>query len=374
MRQETTTERDNFPVEAAPKAFGAAVLSPTQATRLPLQQRSRAFTLAKQRERVSAFTLAELVVSVGVLVVLVLLFTQLLKSTASITTLGHKQMDADAQARQLLDRMAIDFAQMVKRSDVDYLVKSSATPPPAPSPTPRYLPQPGNDEIAFYSTVPGYYPATGSQSPLSLVAYRVNSNSTLSSYNKMERMGKGLVWNAVSTTDTPVVFMPIPVASPLPDAELPVPPPNPLPTPAWPQAGNMATDAAYEVVGPQVFRFEYYYLMRNGSFSSIPWISPLHNSVSGMQDVSAIVVDIAVIDPKSQVLLNSAQIATLAGTLIDYGAPAAAGCTTPNWQSSAGELRRQWRCALDGTTGLPRQAVSGIRLYERYFYLSPPVL
>ena len=54
------------------------------------------------------------------LVVLVLLFTQLLNSTASITTLGHKQMDADSQARQLLDRMAIDFAQMVKRSDVDY--------------------------------------------------------------------------------------------------------------------------------------------------------------------------------------------------------------------------------------------------------------
>ena len=61
----------------------------------------------------AAFTLAELLVTVGVLALLVLLFTQLLNSTASITTLGHKQMDADSQARQLLDRMAIDFAQMV---------------------------------------------------------------------------------------------------------------------------------------------------------------------------------------------------------------------------------------------------------------------
>ena len=354
MRQETTTKRDNSPVVAA---VPAANLSLTQATRLPLQWRGTA-----------GFTLAELAVSVGVLVVVVLLFTQLLSNTASITTLGHKQMDADSEARQLLDRMAIDFAQMVKRSDVDYYVKSSATSGY------RQLPQPGNDQIAFYSAVPGYYPATGSQSPVSLVAYRVNSNSALSSYNKMERLGKGLVWNAVSTADTPVVFMPIPLASPLPSSELPSPTPNPIPTPAWPQAGNMTTDAAYELVGPQVFRFEYYYLMKSGSLSTIPWISPIHASPSGMQDISAIVVDIAVIDPKSKVLLTDAQIATLAARLIDYGATTpATGCSTPNW-GNAGELRRQWQCALDGTTGLPRQAISGIRLYERYFYLSPPVL
>src|ERR1700751_667672 len=61
--------------------------------------------------RMDGFTLAELLVSVAVLVVLILLFAQLLKSAATITTLGHGQMDADSQARQLLDRMAIDFAQ-----------------------------------------------------------------------------------------------------------------------------------------------------------------------------------------------------------------------------------------------------------------------
>jgi len=337
----------------------AANAPPLQATRLPLQQRSHAFTLA------------ELLVSVGVLVLLVFLAAQLLKSAATVTTLGQKQMDADSEARQLLDRMAIDFAQMVKRSDVDYYVKSN---PVGGTAGLRTVLQPGNDQIAFYSAVPGYYLTSSYQSPVSLVAYRVNSNSTLSSYNKMERLGKGLVWNAVSTTDTPVVFMPIPVASPLPSLELPVPPPDPLPTPAWPQAGNMTTDPAYELVGPQVFRFEYYYVLRNGSFSTTPWISPIHSALSGMQDVSAIVVDIAVIDPRSKVLLNDAQIATIAGTLIDYGATTpAVGCSTPNW-GNAGELRRQWQCALDGTTGLPRETISGIRLYERYFYLSPPIL
>src|SRR5438445_2062010 len=215
-------EASSKPVEAA---VSAANLSAVQATRLPLQRRS------------GGFTLTELLVSMGVLVLLVLLFTQLLNSAATITILGHKQMDADAQARQLLDRMAIDFAQMVKRSDVDYYLKSSAIPPPTGV---RNLLQPGNDKIAFYSTVPGYYPSPGSQSPVSLVAYRVNPQ------HKLERMGKGLVWNAVSTTDTPVVFMPIPLASPLPIAEQLYPTPNPTSTPAWPTVADFTASPTPE--------------------------------------------------------------------------------------------------------------------------------
>src|SRR6266496_3596944 len=118
----------------------------------------------------AAFTLAELLVSIGVLVLLILVATQLLNSAATITTLGHKQMDADSQARQLLDRMAIDFAQMVKRNDVSYFAKGTAAPNSVGGA------MAGNDGIAFYSTVPGYYPSTGEKSPVSLVAYRVNSD------------------------------------------------------------------------------------------------------------------------------------------------------------------------------------------------------
>jgi prepilin-type N-terminal cleavage/methylation domain-containing protein len=315
----------------------------------------------------AGFTLAELLVSVAVLVLLVLLASQLLNTAATVTTLGLKQMDADSQARQLLDRMAVDFAQMVKRSDVDYYVKSSASAPL------RRVLQPGNDQIAFYSAVPGYYPSTGAPSPVSLVAYRLNSDSTSSAYNKMERMGKGLVWNAVSTTDTPVVFIPIPVASPLSLGDVPAQTPTPTPTPAanpaWPQAGNMAADASYEVIGHQVFRFEYYYLLKTGAFSDVPWDTSVgHYAVDGMQDVSAIVVAIAVIDPKSKVLLTDAQIATLTtpgneNFLVDYSSG-----MTP------GQLRTQWQNTVNAITSLPRPALSGIRFYERFLHLSPPTL
>jgi hypothetical protein len=299
------------------------------------------FTL-KQRGRSRGFTLSELLVTVGVLVLLVLLFTQLLNSAATITTLGHKQMDADSQARQLLDRMAIDFAQMVKRSDVDFFAKGTVAPNTVGGA------MTGNDRIAFYSGVPGYYPSgssSGSQSPVSLVAYRVNSDSNSPSYNKMERMGKGLLWNAATPTPPPIVFMPVKIEN------------------TWAAAtSSSAADAAYEVIGPQVFRFEYYYLLKNGNFSDRPWITPTHDRVSGMQDVSAIVVDIAVIDAKSKVLLSPAQIATLGASLADYGG------------GGPGQLRTSWQNTLDANTTLPRPAISGVRLYERFIYLSPPVL
>jgi hypothetical protein len=311
---------------------------------------------SKQR-RVSSFTLVELLVTAGVVVLLVLLFTQLLNSAASITTLGHKLMDADSQARQVLDRMSIDFAQMVKRSDVDYFAKGTAAPNSVGGT------MAGNDQIAFYSAVPGYYPSgssTGSQSPVSLVAYRINSLSGATPYNKMERLGKGLVWNGVSA-DTPVVFMPRTIG-PSPD----------WPSGAWPAAVSSSLadpDGSYEIIGSQVFRFEYYYLLNNGSFSGTPWnTSAGHTAVNGMQDVSAIVVDIAVIDPKSKLLLRDADIVTFttsgaANFLSDY----ASGMVP-------GQLRAQWQNTLNGITSLPRPAISGIRVYERYFYLSTPTL
>jgi type II secretory pathway component PulJ len=396
---------DPASVEAAVSAAFPKVLQATRPFGYRLEQALPLQCPRPTQRRHAAFTLVELLVATGVLVLLVFLASQLLNTAATVTTLGHKQMDADGQARQLLDRMAIDFEQMVKRSDVDYYLKSSRFAfgtPPAPPPPPvitgvRTLLQPGNDQIAFYSAVPGYYP-TGSQSPVSLVAYRVNSNSASSSYNKMERFGKGLVWNAVSTTDIPVVFMPIPVASALPVAELPPSPtPIPSPSPGWPQAGNMTADAAYELVGPQVFRFEYYYLLKgqvvtgttyNPIFSDAPLDTRIsgHAKVSGMQDVSAIVVDIAVIDSKSKVLISDCILAKLNGApppagcsaaqvLVDWGNTTCAGCPTQTqWQTTPGLLAAQWRSAIDGNTvGAPRQAVSGIRVYERFIYLSPAV-
>src|ERR1700740_2935674 len=96
MCWKTAIRRDNCPVEAAVPA--------ATRTRHACHHSSRGsgagcglrfagrFALAKRRERVSAFTSAELLVTIGVLVLLVVLATQLMKSAASVTMLGNKQM------------------------------------------------------------------------------------------------------------------------------------------------------------------------------------------------------------------------------------------------------------------------------------------
>jgi len=334
MLEKTTTEQDNPPGEvAAPTAWSvvSAVLS-RHSLAAPTPNPSRT---VRATAREGAFTLAELVVTVGVLALLVLLFTQLFNNAASITTLGHKQMDADSQARQLLDRMAIDFAQWVKRSDVDFFAKGTVAPNSVGGA------MTGNDQIAFYSAVPGYYPPTGSQSPISLVAYRISSLNGAAAFNKLERLGKGLVWNGVSDADVPVVFMPLTIAA------------------TWPAATSSSLvdlNGNYEIIGPLVFRFEYCYLLRaDGSLSITP-----PSNISG---IAAIVADIGVIDSKSKVLVNDTQITSLAGQLVDY----ASGMTP-------GQLRNNWQNTLNANTTLPRPALSGIRVYERFFYLSPPTL
>src|SRR5712691_9647435 len=173
------------------------------------------------------FTLMEMLISIVIMTLLILLVTQVVNTAATVARPANKHIDTDTEARVVLDRMAVDIGHMLKRSDIDYWVKQQGA---------RYYPghsyghsqgqghrppsgQQGSDQIAFFSQVPGYYPSTGSQSPLSLVGYRVNITT-----NQLERMGVGLLWNGVSNPNqaptnpngsanlnytSPIVFLPL---------------------------------------------------------------------------------------------------------------------------------------------------------------------
>lgn len=232
-------------------------------------------------------------------------------------------MDVDAEARGMLDRMATDFAQMVKRADVDYYLKSPA------------IGQSGNDQLAFYSTVSGY--SSGTTGSVSLVAYRINAQQ------RLERMAKGLLWNGSSSTSTPVVFLPLTISA------------------TWATATDATADTDYELVAPSVFRFEYYYQLKTGALSLTPWDTVAsHTSVVGMQDVAAISVSIAAIDPTSRVLVSDAQLTSLGASMNDFAVT-----------MKPGELLAQWQTAVNATTGVPRPSLSAIRFYERRFHLLP---
>src|SRR5437867_10057479 len=160
----------------------------------------KSFVIVALRRKAGGFTLAELLVSVFVLGIILVMVAQLMTSATAITRTGNKHIDTDTQARVVFDRMALDFAQMVKRTDVDYYVKQRT----------GYNGHGnghgwgqghhgdlGSDQMAFFTQVPGYYPSgtvSGQKSPVSLVAYRVNEGSASNpAYAKLERMAKGLL-------------------------------------------------------------------------------------------------------------------------------------------------------------------------------------
>jgi hypothetical protein len=306
-----------------------------------------------------------LLVSVLVLTIIIFMVAQLMSSATAISGTGNKHIDTDTQVRTVFDRMATDFGRMLKRSDIDYWLKQQGA---------RYYPghsfghsqgkgrkpaktQQGSDQIAFYSQVPGYYPSSGSQSPISLVAYRVNTTTY-----QMERMGIGLLWNGVSNPtqgptnpnyNSPIVFLPLTLDQ------------------AWPAATNTNADPNYETIGPGVFRFEYYYLMKTGDLTDNPWntdttLAPLHTEANFPQDVEAIAVTIAVIDPASRSLLSTQNLIDLTDAMNDFQTQRGKGPV------KTGVIEAQWNSVVtDAATNgwIPPAAAKAIRIYNRYFDL-----
>jgi hypothetical protein len=284
---------------------------------------------------------------------IVLLLARSVNSVNVVATTATKRIETEAQVRPIFDRMAIDYAQMIKRVDVDFFGKGTAIGGTMA----------GNDRIAFFSMVPGDYPSSGSASPFSLITYKINSSGAAANtavFTRLQRMARGLLMNgdananngsSPSIADGPVIFSPMSIQA------------------VWTTTvtSNATTDSKHELIGPNIIRFEYYYLLTNGSFSIVPWDSSVvgHTAPAGLRDVAAIIVAVAAIDPKTRVLFSNSTVATIAGTLVDYSAG-----HSPGW------LTKQWRSALDSPTNstvktLPAAAVAAIRVSERYFYLLP---
>ena len=276
-------------------------------------------TITSRRTR-GGFTLVELLVSVVVLVIVIFMVSQLMSSTAAITRTGNKHIDTDTQARVVFDRMALDFAQMLRRTDIDYYVKQRS----------GYNghgnghgwgqgknADKGSDQMAFFSAVPGYYPS-GAGSPISLVAYRVNESTqswAAGSYGRLERMAKGLHWAGVDDNNAtnapyPIIFAPGQVTAGT----------GPWGNQQWQaaikndNAQSTSFDADYEVIGPGVFRFEYFYLLKNGRVTDWPWDrwedtinrQKISDSPSiGLSQVESIGVAIAVINPEARALIQA---------------------------------------------------------------------
>ncbi len=347
-------------------------------------------SIALSRHRnTTGFTLAELLVSLFVLAIIVLMIAQVITNAAGITKTGHKHVTTDTEARTVFDRIAADFGQMLSRTDIDYYVKGGSTTYDQRHGNgnghgwghQRQAGQQGSDQIAFFSQVPGYSPGTGSQSPISLVAYRINeSNSSNPAYLKLERLGKGLFWNGVDNPNrqptqnqytSPIAFLPLLIKD------------------RWPAATDGSTadlDGQYETIGSGVFRFEYYYLLKTGKLTDVPWNTddrenwPAHTSMAGigLGDVESVTVGVAVIDSTSRAIIDAANpnsLNDLASDMADFRTSPGRGV---GGQKNIGDLEASWQTSLltdiangrtSNNTPLPPEAAKAIRIYSKTFDL-----
>jgi prepilin-type N-terminal cleavage/methylation domain-containing protein len=313
-------------------------------------------TMPSRRTAACGFTLVEVLVSISILGLMMVGVAQMLNSAMSATLGGYKHMDADTQARMVLDRMAYDISRISRRTDVDYYLKTSTTVPMA-----------GNDQMAFFSESSGYYPngATSTQqSTFSLVGYRINSSYQL------ERLNKSLIWNGASATDSQTgATTPTPMVFGAPASF------GTLINTNWSKVEGSGADPDYQVIGDQIFRLEYCFLVESSAtgntatvtasnLTDTPYVSP-NTTYNGLQDVVAIVVSVAVLDSQSQAIatkMSPTAMATAATKLDDVSGATIATNKLP---------LTLWKADLAANhLGLPATAASQVRFYQRYCYIN----
>jgi prepilin-type N-terminal cleavage/methylation domain-containing protein len=280
------------------------------------------------------FSLIEILVAVAVMALLILMVSQLVQSGSAVIAGSRKDLSADAQAREVFSRFALDVAQMAKRPDMDAIFSD----------------QDGNKKIFFYSESPGFASSATNLSPVSLVGYRIGTNAGL------ERLGKGLPWagggSAAFLTYPSATSSNAVAASTL--------------SGAW--ASTVGTSPAFEGVdsdyhslAPGVFRLEYCFQKKDGTHSLT------RDPAVGFRDVSAIILSLAVLDGDSRKI--TADTSGLAAALPSPTSTDLAGnvLSAELWREKVND-----NAAFSAAAGIPEAAAARVRIYQRAFPLHLP--
>ena len=275
----------------------------------------------------------------AVLAMLVLMVAQLVKSGAAVIAGSRKNLGADAQAREVFSRFSLDVAQMVRRPDVDAVFSTGTN----------------SKAMFFFSESPGFSATTNNLSTLSLVGYRVGTNAGL------ERLGKGLTWsgagsatfltyaNSTASTNTSNALTGSTLAG------------------SWPTVVGAApdyngSDADYHLIADGVFRIEYCFLKKDGTYALT------RNASQGFRDVAAIVLSLAVLDGDSRKI--APDVSKLSAALpFDVSNLAATPPKLPAqlWQDTVNS-----GAPFATNARIPQAAASKVRIYQRAFPLNTP--
>ena len=313
-----------------------------------------------------AFTLVEVLVSLGVLSLIVLMVAQILTGSTNAITQNNKTLDALNGGEVVFQQIGLDISRMLLRDDIDY----------------NFIKNPGgNDVLSFYARTSGLSstgsPVQGTPRPLSVVGYKVKTNSQ----NALEFDYGALQvdWTNPVTASGSIPF----ATSAILGATATQPGiqtqlftrPNSLPDP------DTSPDVIpYTTLAPEVIRFEYCFVLKSGSnatpsqylyaptsASVLPNTAsnpnstpPALNPLGSLENVAAIVVGIVVVDPKSRLILPSGTDAKVSALFPDA--------------ASNQDLLSLWTPIVNDSqklqqAGVPLQAVAGIHVYQKYFPL-----
>jgi prepilin-type N-terminal cleavage/methylation domain-containing protein len=294
------------------------------------------------------FSLVEVIVAIAVLALIVLILNQMFSGSSVAISQSNEGIGALDASQAVFQQIGSDVSRMLLRDDVDYsFVKNAAN-------TPGNLA--GNDTFSFYARTTGLASTgsvtTGTPRALSVVQYQIATNA-----NNNQELDYGALqidWD--NSGSTPFV---------LTSATQLLTPPNTLPT-----------VSSFTTLAPEVIRMEIcFQLFNDPNGNATPQLltitPPVYVAASPaptgtkiaiprpIRNVAGILVGIVVIDPKSRLLLPVGTDLKVAQLFPDAAANE--------------DLLSLW--TPDNTpakleaAGVPVKAVSGVRIYQKYFPL-----
>lgn len=336
---------------------------------------------------VRAFSIIELLAAMAVFLLVAVAVATIVSSTAQVSGLARGKIRAEGAANQAFDRMTADFSRSVLRASLPDRIEKVA----------------GNDILTFYARVDAYAGDRG----ISKVSYKVEDGNLL-------RGAEGFSWSDTGSLSQ------LRSMGTTPDS-----PSNPTAT-AFIETlePQILEPENFESLGPGVFRIEYCFLLKDGTLSTVPvmqlpgvsnvlaattspdntatgyavgsrWFRPTSESSAsraficvdtttttstsgttettstwkrlGWNDVYAIVVGIAVLDPESRRafadVLTPAKLDEMAQAF-----PAAVNGKDilEAWNGASTTAQPDWEQTIQGL-GLPSKILEGISVRQQSF-------
>lgn len=273
------------------------------------------------KKRTGAFTLIELLVATVVLTLVVVMVAGMTNGTMQVTGQSQRRINADAGARQILDRLSSDFSEAVARPDLPMRLDKNT----------------GNDGLAFLASAPGYEAGRG----ISILGYRA-TNSVL------ERGAEATSWDGSNAPA--LAFRSL--------------------TNAVTSTNYLAIkDDNYEVAASDVFRLEIAFLMGDGSIAvnagtniagGTSFVANIDSSTKGVHSantIRAVIIGIAALDRTTRENLGTNGMSDLMSRFPDA--------------ANNEDILTTWNNYLsDTSTAWPPRVRESVRIYQRYVFLN----